>query len=88
MSERTAEQDADHDLLIKIDTKVEMLIKQMAAQEQRFVSRSEFTPLAALEDRFVTKSEFGPVRLLAYGAVGLTLSAVVLAVIGLVIIKG
>ena len=38
----------------------------------------------ALHDDFVTRTEFEPVKRLVYGTVGLILTAVVLALIGLV----
>lgn len=59
----------------------------LIAQDVKFI-RGEITDIKKkLETNFVTKDEFDPIRNVVYGLVGLVLTSVFVAVIGLVIIK-
>lgn len=57
--------------------------------DQHYPCREEFDSLVAtvreLDGRSVTRREFAPVRALVFGAVGLVLTAVVIAVVALVV---
>lgn len=59
----------DHDLLIKVEAKLDGLIASFNSSNATYV----------------TKEAFDPVRRIAYGLVGVIVTAVVLAVIALVI---
>jgi hypothetical protein len=64
-----AEYQSDHDLLIRVDQKVTDLVTRLEKRDQEFVTRAEFWPVKAL----------------VYGCVGIMLSALVLAIIYLVV---
>ena len=57
-----------------------------------YVPRAEWaTTLKNFEEKiakFVTKEEFSPVKNLAYGAAGIILTAVMLAIVGIAIMNG
>jgi len=50
--------------------------------EKNFVTRDEFAPI---KEKFVSKDQFEPVRNLVYGGAILLLTAVVTAIVGLII---
>lgn len=79
---------ADHDLLIEIKTTIGIILNRLDG----FVTKSELQPIIDREQRclaqfqnFVTKQEFKPIRMIVYGAVGLTLLTVAGAVLTLVV---
>lgn len=72
----------DHDLLIELRTMMHYMAGRLDLFDKNFVSRDEFTPV---KDNFVSQDEFGPVRLLVYGCVAVMLTALVLAIVYLVI---
>ncbi len=71
----------DHDLLISMNTKLDMVIKQLPS----FATKAEITslprPAKVCADAFVYRTEFDPVRRLVYGMA----SAVLLSVLGAVV---
>lgn len=62
---------------LKINTKADMMELKTAVKELT----------KTIDDSYVTKSEFAPVKAVVYGLVGLILTAVVIAVIYLVVQK-
>lgn len=67
---------SDHDLLILVDLRTRNLELQMQKLQ------------AMLENKYVTHFEFEPVKKLVYGLVGAILSAVILALLALVLNSG
>jgi len=50
--------------------------------------RGEVTEIKQkLEDDYVTKAEFDPIKKIVYGVVGIILTGVIVALLGLVVIK-
>jgi hypothetical protein len=64
----------DHDLLIRIDERVEATHKDMEVIKEAFET---------LPKRYVTRSEFKPVRSIVYGMAGVILSAALLGVLAM-----
>jgi len=57
------------------------------ATEVRYIRRDVDKILKKLDDHYVTRAEFAPVKLIVFGMVGLILTSVLVAVIGLVVSK-
>ncbi len=55
----------------------------------KYVTKTEFEPVEkvveSLSDKYVSKDEFAPVKKIVYGLVGLILTAVVVAALGLLL---
>lgn len=68
--------DEEHEMLIVIKERVDQIWHRMQFLEKR------------IDDKLVTKQEFAPVRSLVYGTVGLLLTTVVLAMVGMVVVGG
>lgn len=69
-------EDEHHDLDIsirQIDIKLEYLTKELDEIK------------LSLNSHFVTQEEFKPIKLLVYGAVGLILTSIIIAAIGVVV---
>lgn len=64
-----AEYQNDHDLLIRLDVRLSELIKSIDKNTKEYV----------------TKAEFWPVKILVYGVTGIILTAVITAVVYLVV---
>ena len=54
----------------------------------KYIRRDLDAIMKKLDEGYVTKAEFAPVKTIVYGLVGLMLTAVVAALLGLVITKG
>lgn len=81
MTDSDERQQKDHDLLIEMNTKLDMVIKQLPS----FATKAEITslprPAKVCADAFAYRTEFDPVRRLVYGMA----SAVLLSVLGAVV---
>lgn len=65
-----------------IETKVAVIMEKMTNIESKVTSIEE-----KLEGHYVTKEEFDPVKRIVYGLVSLLLSAIIVALVALVIKK-
>lgn len=75
----TGQLQSDHDLLVELRTNTNNLMDEMKQLRN---------DIANLKKEFVTQAEFKPVRNIVYGAVAIILTAVVVAMITLVIQQG
>lgn len=75
------DREQDHDLLIQIKERVEMVLERLPD----LASKQELEAMRARCIRCVTMEEFRPVKGVAYGLVSLITTGVVLALLTLVI---
>lgn len=66
--------------MTRVETKIEDLLITVKMQHEDLKQRME-----SANQNYVTRHEFRPVRLIAYGLVGTTLTAVLLSLVYLVI---
>jgi hypothetical protein len=72
----------DHDLLIELRTMMHYMASQLESFNKNFVTREEFAPV---KEGYVSQDEFDPIRKLVYGCVTIMLSALILAIVYLVV---
>jgi len=90
----------DRELLIKLDTQQAAMMKELERLREDFVasetshaSKRDFDKLEtkvddlikSIKDNYVTNDRFDPVRRVVYGVISVILTAVVVAMIGLVV---
>ncbi len=74
----------DKELLIRIDERVSIIIKEVQEMKLGFVRKEDYTELKREVGEKVSKEEFEPVKKFIYGAIALALSSFGAAVFSIV----
>ena len=74
-------EESDHELLIRIDERTQAI----QAELKQYAKRSELESVKTALSETVQQAEFRPVRAIVYGGVGVILTAVAAAIVGVVI---
>jgi hypothetical protein len=75
----------DKELLIRIDERVLLIIKEVQEMKLGFVRKEEYAELKREVNEKVSKDEFEPVRKFVFGSIALALSSLAAAVFALVL---
>lgn len=75
----------DKELLIRIDERVSIIIREMQEMKMGFVRKEEYAELKREVNEKVSKDEFEPVKKFVWGAVSLAVTSLGAAVFSLVL---